>query len=154
MDLDELGVAVFGPGLKRAAGGAAGAGHRHGRAAVDQAAAARGDDHGVGRKGADLHRHQVLPDAAAADAVVVEDRTEKIPELVLLDLAGHFPAADLFVQGVEQLLAGRGAGEGRALEERAAEAALIAKALGRAIEGNAQPVHQVDDLAGPTRPFP
>ena len=89
-------------------------------------------------KGANLHRHQILADAAAADAVVVENRAEEIPELVLLHLAGDFPAADLVVQGVEQLLAGGGAGEGGALEERAAEAALVAKSLGRAIEGNAQ----------------
>ena len=143
----------FAPARNAAARGAAGADHRHRRAAVDQAAAAGGDDHGVGRKGANLHRHQVLPDAAAADAALVEHGAEKVPELVLLDLAFDFPAADLLVQGVEQLLAGGGAGEGRALEQRAAEAALIAKALGRAIEGDAQPVHQVDDLRPPLGHF-
>ena len=64
MDLDELGVAVFRAGLEGAAGGAAGADHRHRRAAVNQSAAARGDDHRVGREGADLHRDQVLADNA------------------------------------------------------------------------------------------
>ena len=151
MDLDELGVGVLGAGLKAAAGGAAGAGHRHRRAAVDQPAAADADDHRVGREGADLHRDQVLRRRTAAAAVVVEDRAEKIPEFVLRDFAGHFPAAHLLVERVEQLLAGGGAGKGGALEERAAEAALIAKAFGRAIEGDAQPIHQVDDLAAPSR---
>ena len=66
---------------------------------------------------------------------------------------GHFPAPHLLVQGVEQLLAGRGPGEGRPPEERAAEAALIAKALGRAVERHAQPVHQVDDPRGPVGQF-
>ncbi len=66
-----------------------------------------------------------------------------------LHLAGHAPAAHLVVEGVEQLLAGGGASKGGALEQRAAEAALVAKALGRAIEGDAKAVHQVDDLGGP-----
>ena len=61
---------------------AAGAGHRHRAAAVDQPAAADAHDHRVGREGADLHRHQVLRDRAAAAAVVVEHRAEKIPALV------------------------------------------------------------------------
>ena len=64
------------------------------------------------------------------------------------------PAADLLVERVEQLLAGGRAGERGPLEQRAAEAALIAKAFGRAIERHAQAVHQVDDLAGPSRSFP
>ena len=68
-------------------------------------------------------------------------------------LAGHFPAADLLVEGVEQLLAGGGPGEGRAVVERAAEAALVAKAFGRAVEGHAQAVHQVDDPRGPVGHF-
>ena len=89
-------------------------------------------------------------DAPRQRAVVVENRAEEIPEFVLRDLAGHFPAAHLLVQRVEQLLAGGGAGKGGALEERAAEAALIAKAFGRAIEGHAQAIHQVDD---PRRPI-
>ena len=68
-------------------------------------------------------------------------------------LPRDFPAADLFVEGVEQLLAGGGAGKGRAAVERAAEAPLVAKALGRAVEGHAQPVHQVDDLRRPVGHF-
>ena len=116
-------------------------------------AAAAGDDQGVGRQGVNLHRHQVLGDAAAAAAVVVEHRAEEVPELVLGHLAGHVPAADLLVQGIEQLLAGGGPGEGRAAEERAAEAALVAESFGRAIERHAQPVHQVDDPRGPIGHF-
>ena len=111
------------------------------------------DHQGVGREGADLHRHQVLAHAAAAAARLVDHRAEKIPVLVLADVPGDFPAADLLVQGVDQLLAGRGPGEGRPLVERAAEAALVAKALGRAVEGHAQPVHEVDDLGGPVGQF-
>ena len=149
MDLDEFAVAVFRARLKRPAHRAAGAGHRHRRAAENQPATAGGDHDRIGRKGADFHRHQILPDAAAANAVVVEHRGEKIPELVFGHLAFGFPAAHLFVEGVEQLLTGGGAGEGRALEERAAEAALIAKALGRAVEGHAEAVHEVDDPRTP-----
>ncbi len=149
MHLDELGVAVLRAGLERAAGGAAGADHRHGRAAVDQSAAARGDDHRVGREGADFHGHQVLAHDAAARARVVEHGAEVVPGFMDFHFAGHAPAADLVVERVEQLLAGGGAGEGRALEQRAAEAALVAKALGRAIERDAETIHQVDDPGGP-----
>ena len=78
---------------------------------------------------------------------------EEIPEFVLRDLAVDFPAADLLVEGIEQLLAGRRAGEGGALEQRAAEAALIAKTFRRAIERHAQPVHQVDDPRPPLGHF-
>ena len=56
------------------------------------------------------------------------------------------PAADLLVERVEQLLAGRCAGEGGPFEERAAEAALVAEAFLRAVERDAEAVHQVDDL--------
>ena len=60
MDLDELAVGVAAAGLEHPADRAAVAGHRVGRAAEDQPAAAGGDDQGVGRKRADLHAHQVL----------------------------------------------------------------------------------------------
>ena len=85
--------------------------------------------------------------------MVVEDRPQKIPEFELRHLAGHFPAPHLLVECVEQLLAGGGAGKSRAAIERAAKTALIAKTFGRAIEGHAQPVHQVDDLRRPIGHF-
>ncbi len=64
MDLNELRVGVLGTLLETAADGTARADHRHRRTAVNQAAAATGDHHRVGRKGADLHRHQILPDSS------------------------------------------------------------------------------------------
>ncbi len=67
-----------------------------------------------------------------------------------LTLPVGFVAADLLVEGVEQLLAGGGAGEGGAVVERAAEAAEVEQALGGAIEGHAHAVEQVDD--GRARP--
>ena len=97
---------------------------------------------------------QVLRDRAAAAAVVVEHRAQEIPALVHRDRAGGVPAAHLLVEGVEQLLAGGGAGERGALEQRAAEAALIAKAFRRAVERDAQAVHQVDDPRAPVGTFP
>ena len=64
---------------------------------------------------------------------------------VLGDLAFGFVAAHLLVERVEQLLAGGGAGEGGAVIKRAAEAAEVEQPFGRAIEGNAHAVEQVDD---------
>ncbi len=65
----------------------------------------------------------------------------------------YLPAADLLVQGIEELLAGGGAGEGRAGIERAAEAALVAETFRRAVEGYAQAVHEVDDPRAPLGTF-
>ena len=152
--LDELGVGVGGPGLEAAALALAVQASELVELAEDQAHPAAGDDHGVGRQGADFHRRHVLGDAAAAAALVVEDRPEKVPELVLRHLARDAPAADLLVQGVEQLLAGGGAGEGRAAIERAAEAALVAEALAGAVERHPEPVQEVDDPRGPIDHFP
>ena len=109
-------------------------------------------------KCADLHRLEVLRDAADAGAVVVEDGLEEVPELelahhllagdgdaVLVGDVGRLPAAHLLVEGVEELLARGGAGEGGAVEERAAEAAEVEQALRRAVEGDAHAIEHVDD---------
>ncbi len=100
---------------------------------------------GVGGEGADLHGAEVHGGDAAADAVVVEHGGEELPALVLGDRAFGLVAADLFVERVEELLAGGGAGEGGALVERAAEAAEVEQAFGGAVEGDAHAVEQVDD---------
>jgi hypothetical protein len=65
--------------------------------------------------------------------------------LVLLYFAFGFVAAHLLVERVEKLLAGGGSGEGGAVVERAAEAAEVEQAFGRAVEGNAHAVEQIDD---------
>ena len=57
-------------------------------------------------------------------------------------------AADLFVESVEELLAGGGACKGGAVIERAAEAAIVEKALGRAIEHDAHAIEEIDDGGG------
>ncbi len=153
MDLNELSIAVLGAGPIGAAGGSAGANHRHRRAAIDQSAAARSDDHGIGRKAAYLHRHEVLTHTAAADAIFVEDGRQEIPVFELPDLSLYCPAAHLIVEGVQQLLAGGGAGKGGSLVKRAAEAALVAKALRRPVERHAQSVHEINDLRAPIGHF-
>ncbi len=150
MHLYKLAIGVNASGLKHPAYGAAVAGLGIGRAAENQSTAATGNDQGVGREGMDLHAHKVLGHAAAATVLVVDHRAQEIPEFELGHLAGDLPATHLLVQGVKQLLAGGGAGKGRAPIKRTAETSLIAKTLGRAVEGHAQPVHQIDD---PRRPI-
>jgi hypothetical protein len=54
-------------------------------------------------------------------------------------------AAHLLVERVEKLLARRSAREGRAVVERAAEAPEVEQAFGRAREGDAHAVEEVDD---------
>src|SRR5690606_25234297 len=59
-----------------------------------------------------------------------------------------FPAAYALIERVDQLLAGCGTGEGRAVVQRTTEAAEVQQALGRAVEGHAHAVQQVDHLGG------
>ena len=74
----------------------------------------------------------------------------KVPEFVTCEcVPADFPAAALFVQRVQQLLAGGGSGESRALVKRAAKPPAVEEPFLGAIERHAQPVHQVDD---PRRP--
>src|SRR5690606_8557064 len=57
------------------------------------------------------------------------------------------------VEGVEQLLAGGGAGKRRSLVQRSAETATIDEAFGRAVKGYAEPIHQVDNFRRPVGHF-
>ena len=117
MDLDELGIGVDGPGLE---------------AAARRRCRCRPSSWSSGRRSAPQPPLATITASAGKARIsmvtmswatqprhrpcVVEDRPQEVPELVLRHLAGHFPAADLLVQGVEQLLAGGGAGEGRAAD--------------------------------------
>ena len=116
MNLDELAITVFRACLEATADRTAGADHGHRTAAKNHTAATGGHDNGIGGKRTDLHRNQVLSDAAAADAVVVEHRGEEVPELELPNLALRFPATHLFVQRVQQLLSRRRSGKCSAFE--------------------------------------
>ncbi len=149
MDLDELAVGVPRPLAIAAGRGGAGAHHGVGALPEDEAAAAGGHDHRVGAEGPDLHGAEVLGHDALAIAGVVDDRPQELPVLVLGDLAFALVAADLLVEGVDQLLAGGRAREVGPLVERAAEEAEVALAFGGAVEGHAHPVEEVDDLRGP-----
>ena len=149
VNLDELTVSVGRSGLVNAADRAACADHRHRRAAVDEAAATGGEDHRIGRERAELHRDHVLADRAAAAPGVVDDGGEKVPELVLADLPLDLEPPHLLIEGVEELLTGRGPGEGCPLVEGPTEAALIAESLRCPVERHAEPVHEIDDPRAP-----
>jgi hypothetical protein len=87
-----------------------------------------------------------MPTHAGEPPASMNHRPEEFPELVFLDMPLDFMAAHLLIEGVEQLLAGGRAGEKGALESGCRRrAAAIALALGRAIEGDAHAVEQIDD---------
>ena len=145
MDLNELSVSVVSAllierGLRRS-----GADNGIGGLAEDGAAAAGGDDDGVGGEGADFHSAEVHGADAARDAASVEHGGKKLPVLVLIYFAFGLVAADLLVESVEKLLAGGGSGEGGAVVKSASEAAEIEQAFGRAIERDSHAVEQIDD---------
>ncbi len=93
VDLDELAVGVLDAGLDGAAGGAAGADHRH-RCCGRRSARSRrwrGSTASAGKARISIVTRS-WADAAAAAAVVVEDRAEEVPALVLRDHARRPPS--------------------------------------------------------------
>src|SRR5450631_1819110 len=145
MDLNEFAIRVVAAllverGLRRSR-----AHNRIRGLAEDGAAAARGNNNGVGREGAHFHCPEIHRADAAADAVRVEHGREKLPVLVLLHLDFGLVAANLLVERVEKLLASGGSSERSAVIERAAEAAEVEQTFGSAIERNAHAVEQIDD---------
>ena len=145
MNLNEFAVGVIDALLEESGLRGAGADDGIGGTAEDGAVAAGAEDDGVGGEGADFHGAQVHGADAAADAGIIDDGGEEGPAFVLADTAFGFVAADLLVEGVEQLLAGGGAGEGGAVIESAAEAAVIEQALGGAIEHDTHAVEEIND---------
>ena len=74
---------------------------------------------------------------AAADAVVVEHWTKKIPELELANLSLGVPAANLFVERIQKLLPGCRSGKRRSLKQRPAKPPPIEKPFRRPIKCDA-----------------
>jgi hypothetical protein len=71
-----------------------------------------------------------------------------MPALVLGDLAAGLVAADLLVDGVEQLLAGGSTREAGSAVFHAAEQALVHDSFGGSAEGDAHAVEGADDSGG------
>ena len=145
MHLNELAVGVIASLLIERRLRRTGADHRIRGPAEDGAVAAGGDDDGVGGEGANFHGAQIHGANAAADSVGIEHGGEKFPVLEFADLAFGLVAAHLLIERVEKLLAGGRAGEGGAVEERAAEAAEVEQSLRGAVERHAHAVEQIDD---------
>ena len=146
MNLNELRVAdmcalLIGGGNRRAVA------DRRCRAAAEHlAGAARSEHDHVSRECLDLIRVHVLCNNAADDAVLVLDRTDVFPELILRDLALDLPTTHLLIQCVEELLAGRRASKHGALVLLSAEVAQIQHALSRTRKRNAHAVKHLDQL--------
>ena len=152
MHLDKFRIAVASAGLIAARVGPAGADDRHGALAEDQSIAARGDHDRIGAKRANLHRPHVLGDDADAGrraANVLNHRPEEFPEFIFVNAAFRFEPPHLLVEGVEQLLPRRCAGEKCALDQAPTKKPKAALPLGRAIEGYAHAIEQIDDPRGP-----
>ena len=146
VNLNEFAVGVIHALLEKRGLRRAGADYGIRRAAEDGADSAGAENRSVGGKGADFHGFQIHCADAAADARFVQHRGQERPAFVFFYLAFGLEAAHLFVEGVENLLAGSGAGECGAIEERAAEAAIIEKALSRAIEHDAHAIEEIDQV--------
>ena len=151
MDLNEFTVGVPRAKLIAATGGASGAHDGVGALAKHQTATTGRHHDSIGAEGADLHRAKVLCNDPLADPVRIEDRTEKLPVLILRNPAFALESAHLLVKGVDELLPRGRAREVGALVERSAEEPKVALALKRAVEGDSHPVEQVDDLRRPVR---
>ena len=145
MHLDEFAVGVVDALLEDRGLRRAGADHGVSALAEDGSVAAGGENDGVGREGFELHGAEVHGHDAARHAFAVDDGGEKLPAFEFVDFAFGLVAAHLLVERVEQLLAGGGAGKSGAVIERAAEAAEVEQAFGRAVERHTHAVEQIDD---------
>src|SRR5690606_7693702 len=139
--------------LEAPARGASVTRHRHGASPVNQSRTTRSDYNRIGGKRPDFHRKEVLANATAANAVVVQDWPKEIPKFVLGDFAGRRPTPHLLVKRIQDLLACRSAREGRAFVQGAAEPPAIEKTFDRAVKRDAQSVQKVNHLGRPIRHF-
>src|SRR3989442_1554956 len=145
MDLDELAVGVVRALLVRGPGGAAGVDHGVRALAEHHARAARREHDRRGGERVYLDAGQVERGDAAAASRLVDHRRAELPLLQFPDAPRGLVAAHLFVEGVDELLARGRSGEGRAMEERAAEAAEVEESFRGAVERYAHAVEEEDD---------
>ena len=146
MNLQELGVAELSALLVHSGDGGAVADRGCRAAAIYLARAARREDDCVSRERDDLVGVHVLRDDTAADTLLVADDLDELPELVLLHAALDFPATNLLVERVQELLTRRGAREDRALVLLTAEVTEVEHALSRTRERHAHAVEHLDQL--------
>src|SRR5258705_9735927 len=88
MHLNELAIAIAGPGLIAARGSASGADDRHRRFAKDQAVAAGSNHHCIAAEGANLPRPHVLcddPHALRTGPSIVNHRPEEFPKFIFVN---------------------------------------------------------------------
>src|SRR5713226_6719984 len=145
MHLDELAVRVVAALLIERRLCRPSADHGVRRLPKDGANSTSRDDDRIRREGAYLHRTQVHRADATTDAVAVEHGGQKLPVLVLPDLAFGLVAPHLLIERVKKLLARGSAGKSRAVVQSPAEPAKVEQALRSAVECDAHTVEQVDD---------
>ena len=145
MHLDELAVRVVRALLVHGARGAARVDDGVRALAEDHARAPRRQHDGGRGEGVDLHAGEIERGDAAAVARLVDDGGAELPLLELPHETGRLVAAHLLVERVDQLLPRRRAGEGGAMEQRAAEAAEVEQPFGRPVERDAHAVEEEDD---------
>ena len=146
MDLEELRIAEFSTLLVNGRNSRAVADRGSRAAAVYLARATRSEDDNISRERNDLIGVHVLGNDTTADTVFVLDDLDEFPELVLLDAALDFPATDLLIKSIEELLTRRGTGKHRALVLLAAEVTEIQHTFCRTRERHAHAVEHLDEL--------
>ncbi|MNO58965.1 hypothetical protein D3C76_495410 [compost metagenome] len=145
MNLNEFAVGVMHALLIDSTGSCSGVDDRVRCFAKNNPGTAARQNHGIRREGLNLHGFEILGTDAAAHALVVQNDREEFPVLAFGDHAFSFPAANLLIQCIQQLLAGRCTCKSCPVALRAAEPAEVEQTLRRAVEHNAHPVHQMDN---------
>src|ERR1700687_5227178 len=77
--------------------------------------------------------------------MVIQDERDHLPVLILLYFAGNLMTPHLFVQRIQKLLSGRGAGERRAMVLGAAKTAKVEQPFRSAREGNSHAIEKIND---------
>ena len=106
----------------------------------DHTIPARSYDHGIGGERLNLHRAQVLGGNAPAVPLAILDDAKELIAFKLLNNLGNFVAANLLVQSVKQLLAGRGTRVSGTVFECAPESPEGQEPFAGPIEGDAHSV--------------
>ena len=146
MNLQEFGVTDFCALLVNSGYGRTIADGGSRAAAIYLTGAAGSKDYHISGESHDFVGVHVLRNDTTANAVFILDDFDEFPEFIFLDAALNFPAANLLVESIEELLTRGGAGKYGTLVLLAAEVTEVKHTFRRTRERHAHAVKHLDQL--------
>ena len=146
MNLQEFGVADFCALLVNSGYGRTIADGGSRAAAIYLTGAAGSKDYHISGESHDFVGVHVLRNDTTANAVLILDDFDEFPEFIFLDAALNFPAANLLVESIEELLARGGAGKYGTLVLLAAEVTEVKHTFRRTRKRHTHAVKHLDQF--------